>query len=770
MIADHDGTASVLDYAIAYNRQGLSTIPVKTDGTKMPDVSSWREYAETRPSELQVKSWFATGDRGIAIIHGEVSGGTEVTDLDHGDLLDPFVERLDHACPGLYQKLCVIQTPRPGNHIVYRCDTVEGNQKLARRPASAEEIAAAEAKGEKAGPVTLIETRGRNGYTLAPGSPAACHETGRTYQHVEGPGLDNLQRITPEEREAILWAARSLDQMPVEEPKLPEVTHNGRAYDGESPGDAYARTVTFADILEPHGWDCVGASGDRLLWRRPGKTEGISATTGNVSKQGNELLCVFSTNAHPFDGPDGSRQCSTHSKFDAYARLNHGGDYSAAAKELARLGYGDKPRLPNVDIALRDDAGADVQQREPRKPVEVLTLGQLVRAYPELRPPVVDGLFRKGETCNVIAASKVGKSWLTYGLALSIINNEPWLGRFDVTPGRVLLIDNELHRETLANRIPAVARAMGITMDSINDDLHVVTLRGDHHTLKQLSSFFESIEPGKYQAIILDAKYRFMPEGADENGNGPERETYDLIDRFAVQTDSAFVLVHHASKGDQSGKATTDVGAGAGAQSRAADSHLVLRQHEEDGAAVLDAAIRSFAPIDPVTIRWAFPLWIADARLDPNKLAGRMGKGQQVKAAEDAGDMQRIVEALEQASEPLTRKRLRKAVGIGDDRLQRLLDRLESDGRVASEEATIRGNTTEVYTPCSGVVDDVDGPRSGHVVHGQDGGVGGPIKNRPVHVPPRLPMGGPGEESYQDPSTSLIGEEAFHDYTTGVAP
>ncbi len=43
-------------------------------------------------------------------------------------------------------------------------------------------------------------------------------------------------------------------------------------------------------------------------------------------------------------------------------------------------------------------------------------------------------------------------------------------------------------------------------------------------------------------------------------------------------------------------KAMGGVGAGAGAQSRVADVHLVLRDHEEAGVAVVDAAVRSFAP------------------------------------------------------------------------------------------------------------------------------------------------------------------------------
>ncbi len=83
---------------------------------------------------------------------------------------------------------------------------------------------------------------------------------------------------------------------------------------------------------------------------------------------------------------------------------------------------------------------------------------------------------------------------------------------------------------------------------------------------------------------------------------------------------SSLLLVHHASKGTQSGKAVTDVGAGAGAQSRATDTHLVLRPHQEDDCVVAEAVVRSWPPVAPRCLRWQFPLWEPDDTLDPEAL------------------------------------------------------------------------------------------------------------------------------------------------------
>lgn len=71
-------------------------------------------------------------------------------------------------------------------------------------------------------------------------------------------------------------------------------------------------------------------------------------------------------------------------------------------------------------------------------------------------------LLHEGETANFIANPKVGKSWAIYGLAINIATGLDWLGVFPVSRGRVLIVDNELHPQTFAHRIPAVGNAMAI--------------------------------------------------------------------------------------------------------------------------------------------------------------------------------------------------------------------------------------------------------------------------------------------------------------------
>ena len=145
----------------------------------------------------------------------------------------------------------------------------------------------------------------------------------------------------------------------------------------------------------------------------------------------------------------------------------------------------------------------------------IVTLGELVPKYPRLRPPLIEGLLRQGETMNIIAPPKAGKSWLTYGLALSIASGRHWLDTFPTTPGNVLIVDNELHPETIAKRLPDVAAAMQIHFGEIKDRISILSLRGRLQDIRGLGIRFRAIEPDKYKLIVIDAFYRALPVGTD---------------------------------------------------------------------------------------------------------------------------------------------------------------------------------------------------------------------------------------------------------------
>lgn len=370
-------------------------------------------------------------------------------------------------------------------------------------------------------------------------------------------------------------------------------------------------------------------------------------------------------------------------------------------------------RLPGLseggDVSDWLDAGGTLEQfhelvaqarEQPLEeaPVDSLlpvTFASMAAAHPHLNTPVIDGLLRQGETMNLIAAPKTGKSWMVYDLALSITTGGPWLDYFQCTPGRVLIIDNELHAQTLAHRIPKVAEARRVP-SGWESRLDVLSLRGAGLTLDTLAPVVRKITAGKYAVIILDAWYRFIPPGHHENDNADVMSLYNMLDQYAALTGAAMIAIHHQSKGAQGEKAVTDVGAGAGAQSRAADTHLVLRQHEEDGCIVLDAAVRSFPPVEPLGLRWDFPLWQPAYNIDTGAIQGRRPRYEVQREEKDRVAIQAILGSM--ADGPMSVREVRRVLGgAGQERAERILDRLENDGTVMWESVKIHGGTGKVY-------------------------------------------------------------------------
>ncbi len=320
-------------------------------------------------------------------------------------------------------------------------------------------------------------------------------------------------------------------------------------------------------------------------------------------------------------------------------------------------------------------------------------LRSIIQAHPRLRPPVINKLVRRGETANIVADPKRGKSWLAVGMGLAVADGSPWLDTFECEQGRVLLIDAELHKETIAHRLPMAAEAAGASADYA-DRIDVWSVRGTGVDLGSIGPAIRALSRDRYSLVIADAWYRFLPPGISENDNAAVMSLYNLIDSYTNHLNAAWINIHHTSKGDQSGKGVTDVGSGAGSQSRAADTHLIIRAHEEDDVAVLEGVVRSFPPIDRLAIRFDFPAWFLDRQVDPNairNLRDRPSKADKDRHLE--GDRQAIVKAMCAAKTPQTKTFIRDTARVSNPRFGFAWASLLGDKTIIQcEEPIIKGN------------------------------------------------------------------------------
>src|SRR5262245_17576012 len=144
-----------LSQAREYLASGLSLVPIGA-GEKRPvghwsayqdhkpakgdKYPTWEIYQERKPTDEEMAKWVSNYP-GLGIVGGNVSGkygaALEILDLECIAPLKEFRELVDEAAPGLLNRLPRDKSPTGGRHVFYRCEAIEGNQKLAQR---AEEV------------------------------------------------------------------------------------------------------------------------------------------------------------------------------------------------------------------------------------------------------------------------------------------------------------------------------------------------------------------------------------------------------------------------------------------------------------------------------------------------------------------------------------------------------------------------------------------------------------------------------------------------------
>jgi putative DNA primase/helicase len=444
----HEGI-DMLSAALAWHDAGCAVLPVRADGSKAPLVA-WRKYQQQRADREQVAAWFESGAPGIGVVCGAASGGLEMLELEgravEEGLGAKLVELVNAAGLGeVWQRVAVSgyaeRTPSGGIHLLYRVDggRVEGNLKLARRPATEGELTEDATDKIK----TLAETRGEGGYTIVAPSHSAVHDSGASWVALRQSTPARIPQITVADRDALVAVVRCMDVVPPPPPRTPRATPEPITAAGTTPGDDYEGRTDWRDILEPAGWVLIYATGRTRYWRRPGKRSGISATTGRA---GRDRLFVFSSST-VFDAE------TSITKFHAYAVLHHHGDHTAAASALRRAGFGTNADTPAPPASGDPSPGAAGPQQ----------------ATAPSKPQDHDGRDSPAQVVNEPSRSVAAWGPTEDGLAMALVAHHGNELRFCPDRGKWLLWtghrwawdDAERHRELirgLARQLPQTGR------------------------------------------------------------------------------------------------------------------------------------------------------------------------------------------------------------------------------------------------------------------------------------------------------------------------
>jgi hypothetical protein len=316
--------------------EGLQFMPVKS--TKIPIVKGWQTFSGKHD---------LSNCEAVGLVCGKLSGGLEVIDLDlkydlTGDLFERYKRLVYEIDENILKKLVVQKTKNGGYHLIYRCEEISGNLKLANRHTTQDEkkitfndtykaelkksksddeakaIAQKSAENDKVR--VLFETRGEGGQIV-------CFPS-KGYEIIYG-DYYSIATISKEERDILHGIARQFNEV-VQEFVTPK--NRVEKTKGVSPFDDYNERGDVVGLLETYGWKIVANKGAKTVFLRPGQT--TSQSSGNYDHD-KKWFSVFTTSSE-FE-PE-----TAYMPYAVFAVLECNKNFSEASKKLYELGFGER--------------------------------------------------------------------------------------------------------------------------------------------------------------------------------------------------------------------------------------------------------------------------------------------------------------------------------------------------------------------------------------------------------------------------------------------
>ena len=298
--------------ALYYLDEGFRPIPIPR-GKKGPIFKNWTQWKMDRETAYQD---FPEGSN-LGILLG---AGLVCVDLD-------CAEALELAPQFLPNTGCVIGRPgRPNCHWFYWVGATDLGNKSWRAKVLGPEGTQAK---------TLIDLLSEGKQVVVGPS---VHPSGDLYDPLAGTPANVEAGYLLEAIETLSEAVLAQMQadgvaLALEPTARPIATKRGEfaGEAGERPGDGYNREHP-GELLARHGWTLAATRGSGEHWRRPGKTEGISASLSPIN--GVWVFYNFSSSSPNLEPG------KAYDPLGLLAALEHGGDIGEAARALRLEGFG----------------------------------------------------------------------------------------------------------------------------------------------------------------------------------------------------------------------------------------------------------------------------------------------------------------------------------------------------------------------------------------------------------------------------------------------
>jgi hypothetical protein len=174
-----------------------------------------------------------------------------------------------------------------------------------------------------------------------------------------------------------------------------------------------------------------------------------------------------------------------------------------------------------------------------------ISLTDLLAQEPGDIPWKVDQVFPAEGVGIIGGTAGIGKSWLLLDLAIECARGGLWLGKFEVSPGRVFYIDEESSPIMASVRLRKLLAGKGLTSEGL--EIQLVIGQGvqfsSGKSISHLSALLEQFRP---DTVILDSLVRL--HRADENSATDMAKVFETVKGLVRRFKCLFVFADHHRK------------------------------------------------------------------------------------------------------------------------------------------------------------------------------------------------------------------------------
>jgi len=287
------------------------------DDSKRP-IGSWKALQTTPFTKDELELAYNNPKNALA---GIITGfnNLEVIDIDlkvfsslkeQNDFWNEYLQFLKDNIDEFENKFVIYKTKNKGYHILYRCEKVVGNTKIAKVKDHQEAV---------------IESRGIGGYVVV-------YENQQSLLN-----YSEIQEISIEDRD-ILWSVSKTYNY-VEEIESKKLEPKESIESQISPWNDYNDKTSIFDVIGDD-FKIIRELNDKYIIKRHG---GTSPHSGYVYKNSNCMFLFSTGTIYPNE--------KLISAFSAYTFKNHNGDFKLAASDLYHKGFGSRNKKELVEKA-----------------------------------------------------------------------------------------------------------------------------------------------------------------------------------------------------------------------------------------------------------------------------------------------------------------------------------------------------------------------------------------------------------------------------------